>query len=401
MKTQALLFTLTATISFNQLFTLAHAAQLPGGAQTLTHLKLANPKEMQDLKDKLKSLEDDLKKKQSLIDTKSSEAKTANASQTPEEADQIKKLQQLLDEQKKEIEKLKLQIKEAETKEPPKKEEGKPVAEADKEAEKKKANQEITVALCQAQKHANELESELKKLLKDKEDIMKELKEIRLLSEKSRDKKDDKPSDKNDESKPSSKEIARNTDDKKIKRKGGFSNEQEKFDYSDYSSVAMMGQITSLLLSQQQAQTQMQMQMFSMLNTLVNKNSRSNYNSSENLDPYNFYGIQSVGSIGYGYPSLTDSFNYYGNNIGISHYNYNNPFVSNYSGVYGTSNNQNGQGNQNGGLQVSQPQLPNNFMQMNRQPTSDTNNSSTPQIRGYDFNQSSAPELQQLQRTSI
>ena len=159
--------------------------------------------------------------------------------------------------------------------------EHKEVAIASREVKKVEVEAQIS---CVKDKQPKDLEAEVKKLMEDKEKIMKELEELKAASKKE-DKKDDK------------KKVA-------------------KTDYNE-DILGIMSQLSSLMVSQQQQQMQMMNQMFSMFQTQQPKQQSWYSPLSDYMSPYAFhasqfdfpgysspYSMEGIGSrVGLGYPS--------------------------------------------------------------------------------------------------
>lgn len=156
MKSKATKFMLISTLTFTQLINFSHASISQNILVKLNSRQPASSSEVDDLKNKLEKLESDLKSKEEIIAIKT---KALEELGTDEANLKIDKLNKLLDNQKNQILILEEKIKTAE----------------------EKNNNELAKALCQAQLHSSKLEEELKKMLKDKEEV---LNEIKLLKEK-------------------------------------------------------------------------------------------------------------------------------------------------------------------------------------------------------------------------
>lgn len=286
MKSRKMLIMFISTLSFNQLMNSAHAAISQSAINNLTHTKSTSLDEVAKLKTKLNKLELELKNKEEIIAKKSKEFESDG---TNEANHKIENLNLLLNKQKDEIAALEVQIKNAED----------------------KNKNELALALCQAQLHSSKLEEEMKKLLKDKEDILKEIKSLK-------DKKD---------------ESAQVASEEKITTR--FIKKDEVND----TTINLLTQLTNLLISQQQSQNQMQLQMYS----LLQNQSAYNFNdyASLNYNPNLFSGVQAIensyapNSNYNGYPGLNRSFGLYGNNYGIGLSAGNNLYNS--PGVYSDS----------------------------------------------------------------
>ena len=235
-----------------------------------------------------------------------------------------------------------------------------PASEEKAEPAKKDEKSEIANLLCLAKNEAAKLSEEVKKLLKDKEEVVAEVNKLKKENE----------------------EIKNKTSEEKVKKP-----------VSNEDVLAMLSQMTNLMLSQQQLQMQMQNQMFSMMNPMSNISSMNMFNQFNPYayNPYNLnfnYGFNS-GIYSSPYPSMNSMdgiMGFYGNSIGLgstfnngSHYGY--PSTS----------------------QVFQP------VEQNRAPAAQYSmlpeQNLQPQIRGFDLSNGSTtmqqPDLVQMQRQSI
>lgn len=254
---------LISTLTFTQLINFSHASISQNILVKLNSRQPASSSEVDDLKNKLEKLESDLKSKEEIIAIKT---KALEELGTDEANLKIDKLNKLLDNQKNQILILEEKIKTAE----------------------EKNNNELAKALCQAQLHSSKLEEELKKMLKDKEEV---LNEIKLLKEK----KDS------------------GIVDSEIKDHKTNDNFKE-----SEVNVALLAQITNLILSQRQAQEQMQSQMYSMM-PFQTSNSNVDY-SVIGFNPYTYLGLQNTLSFNSnytGYPGFSSPIGYFGNNFGL------------------------------------------------------------------------------------
>jgi hypothetical protein len=154
-----------------------------------------------------------------------------------------------------------------------------PASEIKEESKSQKTDNQVT---CLSKNENAKVEEDVKKQLKDKEDVLKEIAALKSENEELK-KKSEKPKA----------EIKANNED----------------------VVSLLSQITNLLMSQQQAQLQLQNQMFSMMSMMpMNSNSM-------NMNPYALsYDYTSYHSspYSYSYPSLNDTIGFYGSNIGIA-----------------------------------------------------------------------------------
>lgn len=235
-----------------------------------------------------------------------------------------------------------------------------PASEEKAEPVKKDEKSEIANLLCLAKNEAAKLSEEVKKLLKDKEEVVAEVNKLKKENE----------------------DIKNKTSEEKLKKP-----------VSNEDVLAMLSQMTNLMLSQQQLQMQMQNQMFSMMNPMSNISSMNMFNQFNPYayNPYNLnfnYGFNS-GIYSSPYPSMNSMdgmMGFYGNSIGLgstfnsgSHYGY--PSTS----------------------QVFQP------VEQNRAPAAQYSmlpeQNLQPQIRGFDLSNGSTtmqqPDLVQMQRQSI
>lgn len=188
----------------------------------------ASTKDVQRLKYKMANLQGEVKKLQAkLSETKKNEQTNDNKA---EEDAKIEALTKLIADQKAEIEKLKLDIKNSEVKVA--KEENK-VAKSEDKKEDKKENKPVGTVTCKAESKGEKLEADVKKNLEDSDAIIAALKKENAELKKSSSAKDeDKKSSQNPE------------------------------------LIALMSQMTSMFSTQMQAQMQMQVQMLNMLSQM-------------------------------------------------------------------------------------------------------------------------------------
>lgn len=161
-------------------------------------------------------------------------------------------------------------------------------ASVEQKAPEKIASVEAEVS-CLKDKQPKELEAEVKKLMEDKEKIMKELEELKASKEKSEEKLEDKK-------------------EKKV----------AKVDYNE-DILGIMSQLTSMMISQQQQSQMMMTQMFSMFQAQQPKQQSYYSPMSDYTSPYAFsvsqfeysnqnhksiYSLEGMGhNIGLGYPT--------------------------------------------------------------------------------------------------
>lgn len=163
------------------------------------------------------------------------------------------------------------------SKEDPKIEEKK--QDADKIKEEIKIKSEEATVQCLKDKQPTALELEIKKLMADKEAIMKEIADLK-------------------------KEVP--TADKKDKKEAPRFTEKEDF-------VSLVSQMTSMMITQQQQQQMLMEQMFSMMSQMQ---SQMPQNQQQNfMSPYSFNG--SYPQAMQGYPQAYPAFENYGVGIGI------------------------------------------------------------------------------------
>lgn len=318
--------------------------------------KPVTSKEMQDLKVKLAKLEADLKNKEIQLDQKAKEIEVLKSAKTEEK---IEALSKLIADQKTDIEKLRSDIKNSEVK------------------DVKIVNQNRTsveVVVCKSESKGEKLEAELKKLLEDKELVLKQVDGLKKENEDLKAKvssaeakpevkklEDKKEEDKKEEDKKEDKK-----DDAKV-AEGKSQKKQQKLEDSDV--VSLMSQLTTMFSAQMQSQMQVQMQMMSMLSQMQ-FNQAPQYTWDWSQANHGMYG-------------MNDSF---GQNFGI--------------GIPASQS--------WGGFQSPYSQLP----QMSRQPAQQNDFGfgfgTIPQanfMRGFDFNQSPAqqsqPALPQMQRQQL
>jgi hypothetical protein len=213
--------------------------------------KPVTSKEMVDLKAKLAKLEADLKDKEIQLDQKAKEVELLKSAKTEEK---IEALNKLIVDQKADIEKLRSDIKNSEVKDI-------------KIVNQNKTSVEVVV--CKSESKGEKLEAELKKLLEDKELVLKQVDGLKKENDELKSKvssasvKDEKKEevkkdeDKKDEDKKDDEKVA---DAKSQKKKA------QKLEDSDV--VSLMSQMTTMFSAQMQSQMQVQMQMLSMLSSM-------------------------------------------------------------------------------------------------------------------------------------
>lgn len=243
--------------------------------------KPVTSKEMKALQDKLALLEKDLKTKESLLDEKSKEIELLKNRKTEEK---IEALTKLIADQKSDIDTLKADIKNSEVK----------VVEV-----KNHNNTEVEIVVCKSESKGEKLEADVKKLLEDKESVLKQVDGLKKENE-----------------------------DLKLKLlvpevKSSVVAEAKS---PNAEVIALMSQMTTMFSAQMQSQMQMQVQMMSMLSQMQN-------NSMPQMSPYAYgqgLGYPSAGSYG-GYPTFNDSLSLGAMGIGVSApispwSNYQNPY---------------------------------------------------------------------------
>lgn len=222
---------------------------------------------------------------------------------------------------------------------------------------------EIANLLCLAKNEAAKLSEEVKKLLKDKEEVVAEVNKLKKENE----------------------DMKNKSSEDKIKKPA-----------SSEDFISMMSQMTNLMLSQQQLQMQMQNQMFSMMNSMNNNSSMNMFNQ---YNPFNLdfnYGFN-TGIYSSPYPkmnSMDSLMGYYGNSIGLG---------SSFSGI----GNYYGYPNSTAIGQVAQVyQVP----EQNRAPAAQYSmlpeqSLQQPQIRGFDLSNGPSvmkqPDLIQMQKQQM
>ena len=399
MKSNILL--VIATLTFTQLSSMAFAdnkpakkkqKRAPAAESKLTPAapkkKVISEKEMKELKAKLAKLEEDLKAKTALVDAKTKELEQVKSAQNDEKIDRLHKL---LEEQKAQIDKLREEIKSTEVKN----------ITVVKQEHIDVRNQ-INVIICQAKAQATKLEDEIQKLLKDKEEVLRQVSLLKEENEKLKTaavaKPEVKPEEKKEavvaEVKPEEKkEEEKKEEEKKEEDKKEVAKADKKKSYSNEDVVEMLSQITNMMMSQQQAQMQMQASMFSMMLSMNNMNSSSNMFS--NMNPYGLsfdYAPYSTFGFHHAYPSLSDSIQLHGYGIGNSF------GIDN--GIFGYPTY--GNGGFQPYTQVSPAPTQRQPSSMSLMPEASTSFGT----RGFDFNLNSSspmqqPELPQMQRSMI
>ena len=199
------------------------------------------------------------------------------------------KMETLLDNLTDDTKKKEEEKKEAEAKAPLKELEHKEAAIESREVKLVKVEAQVS---CLKEQQPKDLEADIKKLMEDKEKIMKELEELKAATKVA--KKEDKPEEKKDEKKEEIK------DDKKDKKLA-------KTDYNE-DIVGIMSQLSSLMISQQQQSMAMMTQMFSMFQAQQPKQQSSWYSPMSdymspyafNASQYNFPNNKSIYSLDYG-----------------------------------------------------------------------------------------------------
>lgn len=262
--------------------------------------KPVTSKEMKALQDKLALLEKDLKNKEVLLDQKSKEIDQLKSVKTEEKIDALTKL---ITEQKSDIDKLKLDIKNSEIK--------------DVKIHNNN-NTSVEVVICKTESKGEKLEAEMKKLLEDKEAVLKEVDglkkengELKIKLTTTPEAKPEVVADVKPEVKPEAKPEVKSEDKKEPVLKKSENSEL----------IALMAQMTSMFSAQMQTQMQMQVQMMNMLSqmqsNMMPEISPYAYNPSQNFRSQN-YGYPFAGSYGsYGNYSLSDSIGLGGYGIGL------------------------------------------------------------------------------------
>lgn len=219
--------------------------------------KIVTSKEMKALQEKLAKLESDLKNKEDLLDKKSQEIEQLKDKKYDEK---IENLNQLVLDQKSDIENLRLEIKNSQVK----------ASEVKEEKPKQEKNVNDT-SVCKAELKGEKLEADVKKQLEDKEAVLKELEGLKKENEELKTK------------------VATKSPEKK--------SDEQKLDAKNQNAdlIALMSQMTSMFSAQMQAQMQLQIQTMNML-------SQMQTNFMPQMNPYsmtNTLGSQDLG-LGYG-----------------------------------------------------------------------------------------------------
>lgn len=245
--------------------------------------KPVTSKEMKALQDKLALLEKDLKTKESLLDEKSKEIELLKNRKTEEK---IESLTKLIADQKSDIDTLKADIKNSEVK----------VVEV-----RNNNNTEVEIVVCKSESKGEKLEADVKKLLEDKESVLKQVDGLKKENEDLKLKLivPEVKSSVVAEVKPEVKAEAKS---------------------QNAEVIALMSQMTTMFSAQMQSQMQMQVQMMSMLSQMQN-------NRMPQMSPYAYgpsqfsigqaSGYPSAGSYG-GYPTFNDGLGLGAMGIGIS-----------------------------------------------------------------------------------
>jgi hypothetical protein len=218
---------------------------------------------------------------------------------------------------------------------------------------KAEIKKEEEIVLCKPESKGAKLEADLRKLLDDKEDVLKRVENL---------------SKENDELKL---KLSASTTEVKKKNKKYLKTETDSDDQSENPQlVTMMGQLTSMFSAQMQAQTQM-MNMFTQMQTQTN--------TMAQFDPYapSIY-TNNIGNYPKRYLPIDSGMNFLESRLGIPAQS--SPW-SDYNNPYSIMPN------------MTRQQLPSSSdygFYFNQTPTV---------IRGFDFNQASIP--QPLMRTSM
>ncbi|MBC7537771.1 MAG: hypothetical protein H7281_03060 [Bacteriovorax sp.] len=330
------------------------AGRMPASAATpakkVVVKKAVTSKEMKDLKDKLAQLEVDLKNKEILLDQKAKEIELLKNNKTEEKIDALTKL---IVEQKADVDKLKNDIKNSEVK------------------DVKILNQNkvaVEVVVCKSESKGEKLEADIKKLLDDKEEVLKRVDGLKKENDELKLKLTVAAEPKAEVKKQ---EIAKvdvkvDKDTEKEEDKAPVKKSQALEAKSQNSELmALMSQMTTMFSAQMQNQMQMQVQMMNML-------SQMQTNMMPQMNQYS----PSIFSNSGRYFGLSDNIDLLGSEVGI--HSQSSPW-SDYSNPYSI------------------------MPSMNRQQISHTSDfgfsfNQTPElIRGYDFNQAPAATQQPKQ----
>ena len=244
--------------------------------------KLVTSKEMQDLKAKLALLEIDLKAKQDQLDQKSKEIEQLKINKSDEK---IEALSKLIIDQKADIDKLKIDIKNSEVKD-----------------FKIVNNNKVEVVICKSESKGEKLQDEVKKGLEDKEAVIKKVEDIKLTEIK---KEEIKPIAKTEEEK---KEVIAKAEDKTEDKKADAKPSKE-FKSDNSEMISLMSQMTTMFTTQMQAQMQLQVQMMTMLSQMqtnfMPQMSPYAYDFSSQAHPYSYNDTLGLGAWNVGIPATS------------------------------------------------------------------------------------------------
>jgi myosin heavy subunit len=348
--------------------------RMPASAATTAKKKVVKKavtsKEMKALQDKLAQLEVDLHKKEDLLDQKSKEIELLKNNKTEEKIDALTKL---IVEQKTDVDKLKNDIKNSEVKDVK-------IVNQNKTA--------IEVVVCKSESKGEKLEADIKKLLDDKEEVLKRVDGLKKENDELKLKLTAAPEVKKQEiAKTEVKaEVKVEKEESIAEDKAPVAKKSQALDKKLENSelMALMSQMTTMFTTQMQSQMQMQVQMMNML-------SQMQTNMMPQTNPYSpsLYSNNFMNNYAHGYPSLNDSIGSYGLGMGLGISAQSSPW-SDYSNPYSMAPS----------IKRQQLSAPADFgFSFNQAPYA---------IRGFDFNQAPAasqksqqalpqPELQKQQ----
>ncbi|MDD4972880.1 MAG: hypothetical protein PHY93_00935 [Bacteriovorax sp.] len=328
--------------------------------------KAVTSKEMESLQNKLAQLEVDLQKKEDLLDQKAKEIELLKNNKTEEKIDALTKL---IVEQKADVDKLKNDIKNSEIKDIK-------IVNQNKTA--------IEVVVCKSESKGEKLEADIKKLLDDKEEVLKRVDGLKKENDELKLKLTVTPELKKQEIVKA--DVKADTEENAAEDKAPVVKKSQALDKKSENSelMALMSQMTTMFSTQMQSQMQMQIQM---MNTL----SQMQTSMMPQTNPYSpsLYSNNFMNNYSHGYPSLSDSIGSYELGLGIPAQS--SPW-SDYSNPYSIAPS----------LKRQQLSSPTDFgFSFNQTPNA---------IRGFDFNQAPAgtqksqqvqPQQHQLQKQQL
>ena len=176
-----------------------------------------------------------------------------------------------------------------------------------KGVEDKKNNETVT---CKSEAKGEKLEADLKKLLSDKEEVLKRVEGLQKENDKLKLKLTSNSETKVEDKKPEETKVAEvKAEDKKSETKQSVS-QDKKSDNSEL--VALMAQMTSMFTAQMQSQMQMQLQMMNMFSQMQS-------NAMPQMNPYapSVYTGNYFNNNPYAYPTIGSTLGAYSAGVGI------------------------------------------------------------------------------------